>query len=160
MIKIENRGPAIVSTNFWETDLAKGGKLFCSCNAGCIRILLPANLKNLIAECRSASYVILSRGAWPAENLPEAVELLFEDESDKPMALMLSPESFDLLPARPPQPRGRGWNLSIWIEQPAGKPCQVLELPVRWRAVVALPYMKPWPRERGIKKKKNKEGGA
>ena len=41
MLKVENDGPRIVSTNFFETDQAKAGKFFVSVNAGTLRLLIP-----------------------------------------------------------------------------------------------------------------------
>ena len=53
---------------------------------------------------RESRECVLSRGPWPAAGLADAVEILFDDDSEEPYALHLPPESFDLLPARPPDP--------------------------------------------------------
>jgi hypothetical protein len=139
MLQIENDGPDIRTTNYWETDPAAAGLVYASCNAGAIRLLLPpAKEPDIPDMTRGVEYVILSRGPWPAQGLPEAVEILFEDRSDSPYALHLSPESFDLLPAEPPE--GREWRLGLWTAGPRKR----ADLPVRFRRVQSLPWLRPW----------------
>jgi hypothetical protein len=69
------------------------------------------------------------------------VEILFDDGTDSPFALHLSPESFDLLPAEPPA--GREWVLTVW-ELQQGTPQRALERPCHWRRVPRIPWLKPW----------------
>lgn len=141
IIEIHNHGPLIVSSNYWESDLAAAGKLYCSCNAGAIRLLVPPSDRAAIPELRKAGEVILSRGPWPARGLPEAVELLFEDHSDSPWSYQLSPESFDLLPAEPSP--GQEWVLSAW-DQKRGRPHKAVERRCLWRRAPKIPWLKPW----------------
>lgn len=141
MIEVHNHGPLITSSNFWGSDLDRAGKLFCSVNAGAIRILVPASQRAMIEECRPSRYVVLSRGPWPAQGLPEAVEILFEAGSDNPFVLHLSPSSFDLLPAEPPE--GQEWIASLW-DLKKGRPHKSLERICHWRRVPQLPWLKPW----------------
>jgi hypothetical protein len=115
--------------------------VYVSCNAGAIRILIPAAQRALIEECRSSQYCILSRGPWPEQRLAEAVEILFEDGTDSPFALQLSPTSFDLLPAEPEG--GKEWVLALWTEK-KGRPHKALERLCHWRRVPRLPCLKPW----------------
>ena len=104
--RVENHGPLIVATNYWESDLARTGKLYCSVNAGAIRLLIPPQYQPALNAMRGAEYVILSRAPWPAVGA-EGIELLFEDRSDEPYCLHLTPASFDLLPASR-RPAGSG----------------------------------------------------
>ena len=85
MPTIANEGPRIASTNFFETDQAKAGKFFVSVNASTLRLLIPNAHAAIIKELKSAEYVILSRGPWPAEEQTEGVELLWEDHSASPL---------------------------------------------------------------------------
>ena len=137
----ENDGAAIVSSSFWGTEHEKAGKLFCSCNAGCIRVLVPRSNKTLVKEVESCKYIILSRGPWPAERRAEGIEILFEDHTDSPYALHLTAASFDLLPAEPPA--GQEWRLALW-ELQEGKPVKALERVCHWRRVPRIPWLKPW----------------
>jgi hypothetical protein len=141
MLEISNDGQRITATNYWLTDLAAAGKIFLSVNAGAVRMLLPGLLRQYLQEIRPALYAILSRGPWPKAGLADAVEILWEDESDSPFAQQFSPESFDFLPGEP-EP-GREWVISVWDQQ-QGKPHQALDRPCRWRRVPLIPCLKPW----------------
>jgi hypothetical protein len=140
-LSVENHGPLIVATNYWDSELARAGKLFVSINAGTIRILLPAALYGVLSDMRAARECTLSRGRWPAERRKEAVEILFDDGSDSPFALHLTPESFDLLPAEPKP--GREWVLAVWTLKD-GQPHKSLERICHWRRVAKIPYLKAW----------------
>jgi hypothetical protein len=139
-ITTENHGPLIVASSYWGSDVEAAGKLWASCNAGAIRLMLPRSARELIQEMRTGKTVILSRGPWPEQRLAEAVEIMFDDGSDNPYCLHLSPESFDLLPAEPPA--DQGWVLSVW-DFKKGKPHKALERPCHWRRVPRLPWLKP-----------------
>lgn len=141
MIHVSNHGPLIVSTNYWDSELAREGKIVCSVNAGAIRVLLPPSAYGFLADMRAAQYCVLSRGPWPSEHKPDAIEIMWEDGSDSPFALHLTPESFDLLPAEPEA--GREWVLSVWTAKD-GKPHKALERVCHWRRVPQIPWMRGW----------------
>jgi hypothetical protein len=136
MLKVENDGPGIASTNFFETEQAKAGKFFVSVNAHRLRLLIPDAHAAIIKEIKTAEYVILSRGPWPAEEETEGVELLWEDHTDSPFALHLTATSFDILPAGPETGR---WYLTAWVNGPK----QVGEWQCHWRRVPEIPWLKP-----------------
>lgn len=141
MIETRNHGPLILSSTFWGSEQEQAGKLFVSLNAGVIRILVPAVQRSMIAECRGCKFAVLSRGPWPEAGLAEGVEILFEDESDDPYALHLSPSSFDSLPGEPPT--GREWVIALW-DSKKGKPHKALERVCHWRRVERIPSLKPY----------------
>jgi hypothetical protein len=141
MIQITNHGPLIVSTNYWQSEYASARKIFCSVNAGAIRVLLPPTLYGMLAEMRTGKYCVLSRGPWWQAMTREAVEIMWEDGSDSPFALHLNAESFDMLPAEP-EP-GRDWVCSVWTNKD-GRPHRSLERPCHWRRAPKIPWMKPW----------------
>lgn len=143
MLQIENHGPLVVATNYWESEYERAGKLFGSCNAGAIRLLLPRAMRSVLNDLRRSEYVILSRGPWPEAGRAEAVEILWEDHSDDPQAWRLSAESFDTLPAEPRA--GREWIISVW-DLKKGKPHKAIERRCYWRRVALLPCLKPWKR--------------
>jgi hypothetical protein len=136
-LTITNDGPRIVATNYWETDHARAGKMYCSVNAGAIRILVPPALAADVEDWNGCRYVIVSRGPWPDMARPDAVELLFEDFSNSPYCLHLSRESFDLLPG---DPGAKEWIISAWLPGPT----HVFERPAKWRRVKRLPWLKAW----------------
>ena len=141
MIHISNDGPLIISTNYWDSELARAGKLFCSVNAGCIRVLLPPARYADLKDMRAGKYCVLSRGPWPDEHLTDAAEIMWEDFSESPYALHLSPESFDLLPAAP-DPSSE-WTLAVYSATD-GKAHKALERICHWRRVPRIPWLKPW----------------
>jgi hypothetical protein len=71
----------------------------------------------------------------------EAIEIMWEDGSESPYALHLTPESFDLLPAEPPP--GREWTLAVYVAKD-GKPHRAMERICHWRRVDRLPCLKKW----------------
>lgn len=141
LLRVDNHGPLVTATNFWDTDLARNGKVFASVNAGAIRVLLPPQLYPLIAEMRTGRECVLSRGPWPEAGHADAVEIMWDDGSRSPFALHLTPESFDLLPAEP-EP-GREWTCTVWTAKD-GRPHKALERRCHWRRVERLPWLKPW----------------
>lgn len=141
MIQVRNNGADIVETNYWETDAAKAGKIFCSCNNGAIRLLLPVPAESAVPDMQAAKEIVLSRGPWPEARIDEAVEILFDDGSDSPFALHLTHNSFDLFPAEPPT--DQSWAISVWCQRD-GAPHKVLDRPCHWRRVCEIPCLEPW----------------
>lgn len=140
-IAISNHGPLILSTNYWQSPLNQSGLFYCSVNAGAIRLLVPGGRTHHINDMRGAKHCILSRGPWPAMSKPDAIELIFDDNSDSPWCLYLTPEAFDMLPAEPPA--GQEWVISVWTSKD-GKPHKALERVCHWRRVERIPWLKPW----------------
>lgn len=140
-ITITNHGQLITNTNYWELAVEEAGKIFVSCNAGAIRVLVPRVHRRIIEDMRAAKCCVLSRGPWPDMQLKEAIEILWDDLTDDPFALHLSPESFDLLPA--PPPLGQEWICSTW-DIKRGRPHKAVERVCYWRRVPQLPWLKKW----------------
>jgi hypothetical protein len=141
ILEVKNDGPLITHTNYFGSEHARRGKVFLSINAGTVRLLLPASLEGEIADMRGASEVILSRGPWPAQRRKDALEIMFEDFTDDPWCLHTTPEQWDRLPL---DTDGlAGWRLAVWV---AG-PHLALDLPLRYRRVPSLPWLRPWDDE-------------
>lgn len=143
LITVSNHGPLILATNYWESEYAAAGKVFCSVNAGAIRVLLPPSSYPWLADMRTAKYCVLSRGPWWQGLSREAVEIMWEDGSDSPFALHLTSDSFDLLPGEPDP--GREWVCSVWTQKD-GRPQKSLEHICHWRRVPKIPCLAPWTR--------------
>lgn len=141
MLRVENHGPLILATNFWDLPEAKLGKVLVSLNAGAFRILLPASAEPTLDDMRTAKECIVSRGPWPAQGLPDAMEILFDDGTDGPFALHLSPQSFDRLPID--DDAAKEWILSVWTRPRRGRPHKALERPCWYRRVPSIPWLKP-----------------
>lgn len=143
-ITIENSGPEITATNYWDTELNSHGKLYLSTNAGAFRLLLPQGFEREVKEMATAKLVVISRGPWPAQKLTDALEILFDDGTDDPYCLHLSVESADRLPLD--EDAQGEWSLTCW-KAPARAgyaPVKCLTRPARYRRVKKLPYLKPW----------------
>lgn len=137
IIHIENAGPELVATNYWQTEHAAQGLLYVSLNAGTFRLLVPASKEGEIPEMLTGQEAIVSRGPWDAAGGREALEIMFEDGSDAPYSVHLLTEQVDRLPSAADE--GRTFVLSIWTE--GGKQAQ---LPAKYRRAKRLPWLRPW----------------
>jgi len=137
MLTIVNRGQAIESTNYWDTEHAQAGLFYLTWNAGAGRLLVPDPQKAAVREMRTAQYVIVSRGPWPDQGGRDALELLFEDGSDSPYCLHLSAEQTDRL--LPETDQGGGFVITVWT-----RGGQKLRLPGKYRTVDVIPCLQPW----------------
>jgi hypothetical protein len=136
-LTITNNGPEIASTNFWETPHAHAGKVFLSLNAGCFRLLLPEDLEDQLAEMRTARNVVISRGPWPGGGKADAIEVLFDDGTDSPLAIHIGTEQVDQLPLD--SDAGKPCKFAVYICGPA----RSLTLPARYRRSAQLPDLSP-----------------
>lgn len=141
IIQVTNHGGLILRSNYWESPISKRGLFFCSVNAGAIRVLVPPQYNSVLGDMRAAKACVLSRGPWPDQHLADAVEIMWDDGSDSPFALHLTPESFDMLPAEP-EP-GREWVCDVYVQKD-GIPHRSLTRRCHWRRVPRIPWLKPW----------------
>ena len=137
MLTIKNKGQAIAETDYWDSEQAKAGFFFLSWNAGAARLLVPDAVKGHVREMRSARYVIVSRGPWQDHGGRDAIELLFEDESDSPYCMHLVAEQTDRM--IPEDNQGGGFVVTVWT-----RGGEKLRLPGKYRVVSALPCLQPW----------------
>jgi hypothetical protein len=144
--RIENHGPLVVSTNFWDLPVAQLGKVYVSLNAGAFRVLLPVTMEPALDDLKTARECVVSRGPWPEMGLPDAFEVLFDDGTSDPFALHLSPQSFDHVPTT--ENVGKEWVLSVWTRPRRGKPHKALERPCWYRIVPHVPWLKPREKQR------------
>lgn len=145
MIEIYSKGAEVVSTNYWRTEHAEKGYFYLSLNAGCFRLLVPEPNRAMLTEMRTAREVIVSRGPWPEQGRTDALEILFEDGTNRPFALHLGVEQVDRLPLatdvdKPGQPPR--WKFAAWT--PEGNQ---LELPCRYRIVSRIPCLETFREE-------------
>lgn len=97
MIEILNNGQDIASTNYWATPHAAAGYAFASWNAGALRLLLPPALLRDLPDMQAAPVAIVTRGRLQGR---DAVEIMFDDNSEAPYALhVLAEQSDRLVPA-------------------------------------------------------------
>jgi hypothetical protein len=138
MLLIQNKGQAIASTNYWDSEIATAGLVFLSWNAGAARLLIPDSQKAFVREMRSAKEVIVSRGQWSTEQGPrDALELLFEDGTDAPFVIHIVSEQTDRM--IPEHQQGGGFVVSAWTRGGMKQ-----RWPGRYRVVEALPCLAHW----------------
>lgn len=107
MITIINNGPAIVSTNYWQTEQANTGMCYLSGNAGALRLLVPEAAEGLLQEMRTGTHATIE----PSLHAPGLCwEVVFEDGSETPYSLAIDKRQTD----RAMQP-GR-CRLTIWTQ--------------------------------------------
>jgi hypothetical protein len=99
-LTISNNGPEIISTNFYDSPMAKKGFAYLSWNAGTARLLLPGFLTgdirgkgNLLLETTLNEIKAVSKVEISQDD--RFITLLFEDNTDHPFHLFLSLKQTD-----------------------------------------------------------------
>lgn len=134
---IRNRGALIVETDYFATEHAKLGLIYCSINDKTFRLLIPAGATQV--DAAGAKYVIVTRGKWPDRGWRECLEFVWEDESDAPFHVLIDVQQADVIPV--PEDAGRTDLRCIGY---APDLSVLFDLPARYRAVPRVPYLKPW----------------
>lgn len=142
IITIDNDGPLIVSSNYWDLPAAQAGNLYCSINAGAFRLLLPRSLESVIADMETGKIAVISRGPWPAMRQADAIEILLDDGSEDPVALHLDVHSIDRMPLD--SDTDHEWTFAVWTQPRRGVPHKAMERKAYYRRVESLPWLKPW----------------
>ncbi len=137
MFHIENDGPLVVKSNFWDDPMAQSGYFFMSWNAGAGRLLVPDSQLDMLPDMQSAEEVIVSVGPWPRAGFDTATELLFEDHSDEPLVLHIGPQQTDRV--LPESDSGTPFPVTVW-----GRNGLLHSMPARYRRVSKIPCMRPW----------------
>ncbi len=143
---IQNDGPVIRATTFWETPLAARGGLFASFNAGACRLLVPSrvpgfNVQDLVEAAGACREVLVSVALRPQEHRL-ALELMWEDDSAAPFAVHLGWQQMDRIPSVADD--GRPLTVSVLRRGFSGQPTCVLNQPGRLRVVSRVSYLRTW----------------
>lgn len=140
LLRFENNGQELLSTNFWTSEENYRGVFLAVINAGAVRLLVPNPHRALVPEMRTGTEVIISKGAYQGET---AYEFLFDDHTDDPFHLLLS--AHQMVPGGiVDTEHGRDdITVSVWVSDRQA-PKKVLELPGRFRVVETLPCLRAW----------------
>lgn len=135
-IAIGNRLAAIHTSDYWDSSMAQAGKFAISTNAGTVRVLVPDNLQQQLADMlRGVSWIevrSLPLAKWPEDGV--CTQWLFEDFSASPYLLSLSRGAFlDAIPNH-----REGFNIAFWTRS-EGRPHLHAEVPGHWVTMPALP---------------------
>jgi hypothetical protein len=114
IITVGNRGQdiSLEETNYWNTEMAHRGRLFLSWNAGVGRLLVPDCLTSAIPEMLTGKLAVISRGAWPAGQKADAIEIMFDDDSNDPFSIHLYVEQCSQM--LPDSDIGTEFPFTIW----------------------------------------------
>lgn len=135
VIKIDNNGPDIEYTNYWNLSLAKEGFLYLSMHAGVARLLVPPEHTDVLADMAwGAKRAILTKGMW---NGQEAYEIMFEGRKNEPYAVFIKTKQVDQPLSDDDQ--NKEFTLTVWTRE--GKQA---EMPAWYRKAEELPYLEPY----------------
>lgn len=141
---IQNDGPDIISSNFWETEIAEKGFLYASINSGAIRLLVPQRHIGLLPEMRrNAQHAIVSFCNKPTGE-QFSLEILIEDKSSDPFVIHLHEHQYDRRPL--PEDIGKKYTLTVWTHnsyEPNTQPHKRITLPAYLQIVPHLPWLQP-----------------
>ena len=140
---IQNRGPSQIKTNYWRSDMERSGRYHCSVltEAGELHLLLPRKFADIADDAKRADCALVSVGPEPKKKAKHAIQFLFEDHSQKPLALVLAGNACDNLPYE--LSPDLDWKLSVWVLRD-DKPFRALHLPCQCRRSASLPDFSPF----------------
>ncbi|MEQ9883241.1 hypothetical protein ABRP83_13805 [Pectobacterium brasiliense] len=134
MISIANNGQSIEHTTYFDSQPATAGFLYASWNAGALRILLPDSALDMLIEMKMGTQVGVTRGTLQGRK--DALEIMFDDNSDAPYAIHIVREQYDNLI--------RDENVSITVSV-WGRSGKLAEWPGFYRTAQTLPFLEPLP---------------
>lgn len=124
MIHIENDGPRIVSTDYWQSEHAARGLVYLSVNAGAVRLLVPHGWPDLESER-------VTRASVQIVGAPRVgvAHIVLEDGSSDPAFLTVDARQCDR--ALPASEVGRRVTLLVYGPGHADGAVLLRELPAR-----------------------------
>ncbi|GAP37880.1 hypothetical protein ABXN37_22410 [Piscinibacter sakaiensis] len=91
-IKIQNDGPELRATNYWDSEQAAAGLCYLTANAGTWRLLVPEAAEGALEEMRTGRSAIIE----PSIHLPgRCWDVVFDDGSDSPFSIAVDRRQVD-----------------------------------------------------------------
>lgn len=87
IVSIENDGPIVQRTNYYDTAQALRGEVYLTWNAGCARLLIPSSQRHLLTEMKCDHVVVTKK--------QHGIEILFDDLTDYPFMLVIAHQQND-----------------------------------------------------------------
>ena len=138
-----NHGPALVSTNYWETPLADAGLFFLTWHRGVARLLVPQVHESALADTATGREVLMTTGVF--HDRKDYLEIMWEDDSDAPFSLLLAPQQVHRQPSGA-DAAGATTTCDVYVVGFRGTPLLAGEWPARLRKGTSLPNLTPWVR--------------
>ncbi|MDD2223665.1 MAG: hypothetical protein PHF42_09525 [Pseudomonas sp.] len=109
-IIIQNNGPEIVATNYWQTQNAADGLLYLTASGGCLRLLVPKPLEKIVPILQGAEIVSVEHSTFRGQ---KSYDLVFHDGTAEPFVITVVATSVDWRSLL----WGRANFFSVWTEQ-------------------------------------------
>jgi hypothetical protein len=132
----------VVDTDYWKSLHAQNGFLHLQYNARRFSLLVPPSFEHALPNICTGKIAVISRGAFPECGKLDFFEIMFEDYSDSPYCIHISPEQLSILPGC--EFRNVELRMSVLIQGGGNKPKKVLDLPCYFRMVNRIPCAKPY----------------
>lgn len=133
IISIENDGPRLVATNYWEVaEYQAAGKFYLSINERCLRVLVPRSRSADTRDMAAGKIAVLSIGPCKDWGGIEVAHLMFDDSSESPYCLFSELRAFDVLPS-PADDTRTDLTCAIYAASPDLTPRLCGTLPLRIR---------------------------
>jgi hypothetical protein len=136
-VQIRNDGPTLTEANWWDLTL---GKEFCflTVNAGCFRLLVPPFYEDFIPPMKAGVHEIVISTIDSRFSSEYVAEILFDDHSVAPFAILLSAARVDRLICN--DYSVRAVTFAVYVNR--GKPTCVLSADAYVRTVPQIPCLR------------------
>ena len=111
-------------------------------NNGKYFLLLPKWNERVINEMQTGNHIIITRGSH--EGHKDSFEIVFDDNSENPYAILLSDEQFTRI-----TPLKEGWNGTLYVYSGDLDECKLIFYNVYYRISDNLPSLQPVDEEIG-----------
>lgn len=147
ILKTENKGRHIESTNYYSTEQNRRGIVSVSLNDKTFRLLIPARMQHgatdketVVEMTRNVKHVIAARGVPFTTPI---IRFIFDDGSQSPYMLDVDCRVFDVLPSQ--SDHGRE-DLSCigYVHDPDGGIKEAFDLPCKFRWGENAPDVSAW----------------
>jgi len=148
---VRNDDEKVIETNFWGSPAELQGFYYVTSNAGAFRLLVPDIQNCEIPNILSGKHAVITYG-FHRQTSKFMYEVMFDDDSDNPFALWISPGQFDRCFSIA-DAASKDRQLIVYRNGCA----EIARMPVYFREAPVLPCLKRWDFKRGSASKPNPE---
>jgi len=125
-----------LETTYFDTEMCAKGFYHLVHNNGKYFLFLPKWKEKVLQEMQTGKQVIITRGSH--EGIKDSFEIVFDDNSENPYAILLRDEQFTRL-----SPLKEGWNGTLYVYSGDIDECRLLFSFVYYRITDNLPCFEP-----------------